>query len=209
MQARNVPNPASPSSPESSRRRISAAKLGLLLPLTFATIADSADFTRWVAESRKVVVANVEYAVVDVYAEFVQAGIQVVNAYEVNITNSRQSLFFQNDLSLLSGGSGSWVPTQSLELPTYGITAVNDSFVVIGGQPGGSNTTTLDPDFAVTTVNGVPTIRGGWYNSNPGNFQGQTDADGRTWFARFVLPSSEGDASLSWTGSLKIGRAHV
>ncbi|MHC4837970.1 MAG: hypothetical protein ACYTF3_07270, partial [Planctomycetota bacterium] len=105
-------------------RRVAAAAV---LTSTFG--AGAADFENWVAESSKVVVGGVEYAVVDVYAEFVQSGVQVVNAYDATISSTRQTVFFQNDLNTYSGGVGTWNPSQSLELPSLGLTAANDSFV--------------------------------------------------------------------------------
>ena len=92
-------------------RRLAAGALVCVAVLQ-SSETRAADFIDWIAQPSKVVISGVEYSIVDVRAQFVQSGIQVVNAYDVQVSNSLQAPLFQNDLNILGGGTGTWNPTQ-------------------------------------------------------------------------------------------------
>ncbi len=77
-----------------------------------------------------------------------------------------------------------------------------DSFVTVGGDLAvpSSNTTTFDPGFPDASAT-VPPAGAGWYNSNPANLQGFTDAEGRVLVARFTIVPTGAEEMLSVTAS--------
>ena len=156
------------------------------------TCAGTSQFLGWVGDSREVVLGGVSYAVIDVYASFDFATVEVVNVYGMTIGNAGGTAFVHDDFA-----GGSWLP--SLSNPA---TAAADTFVVIGGEPGASNTTTLDPEFGGAMID-VPAAGAGWYNSSPPNLQGLSDPEtGYTWIASFVTMPAASSETLEITGSI-------
>ncbi len=161
------------------------------------------EFLGWTAATSTVALDGGGYVgLVDLYATFDSDSVEVVNVFNAVVSNSQQVPFRQNDLATVGGGAGTWAATQSIELPELGITATTDSFVLIGGTPGGTSTATLDPDFAETTEDGLLAVRGGWYNSNPANLQGLTDASGNLFVGRFAIELGASIDTLSVAGSV-------
>jgi hypothetical protein len=134
----------------------------------------------------------VTYAVIDVYAEFDVALVEIVNVYGIDLSNTGGSSFIHDDFA-----GGSWMP--NLSNPA---TAAIDTFVTIGGDPGASNTTSLDPEFGGAMVD-VPATGAGWYNSSPPNLQGLSDPEtGRTLVGRFVTLPMAAAETLQFSGSI-------
>jgi hypothetical protein len=156
------------------------------------TCAGATTFLGWVGESREVVFDGVTYAVIDVYAEFDFETVEVVNVYDVDLSNLAGSSFIHEDFA-----GGSWLP--SLSNPA---TSAIDTYVTIGGDAGANNTTSLDPEFGGAMVD-VPASGAGWYNSSPPNLQGLSDPEtSRTLVGRFVtLPLATAD-TLQFSGSI-------
>jgi hypothetical protein len=180
-------------------RRAGWAMLAGAFALAGADRTHAADLVGWVAESSSVVSDGVEYAVLDVYAEFDPTNVVVLNVYNASISNAGGTAFEHSDINTLSGLAGSWSPT--LAGSFGGLDPSIDSFVLVGGEPGSSNTTTLDPNFDPTDA-AVPPANAGWFNSSPPNQQGLADpATGRVWVGRFsTLASVTGD-TLEFTAT--------
>lgn len=189
--------PADISRVEGRGRSLRALAASVLLAAPSAAIAQ-APSVAWASERSLVSNSGTTYSVIDLYAQFTQggsplAGVNVVNAYEAAITNGGGAAFHHSDLSTLESGPGAWSPTQTFSIG--GLNPAIDSFVTIGGAPGGSSTTALDPGFSPPTG---PTISedAGWYNSNPGNNAGASAGNGRTWVGRFVTVATESGTTL-------------
>ena len=71
-------------------------------------LAPAADFTGFAAETSVVSSGGVEYSVIDVYAEFAQSSVVVVNAYNSAIANAGSMAFHHSDLYTLLSLPGSW-----------------------------------------------------------------------------------------------------
>ncbi|MGA1076738.1 MAG: BACON domain-containing protein, partial [Ilumatobacteraceae bacterium] len=164
-----------------------------------STTMHAADFTGFAAETSIVLSGGVEYSVTDVYAEFAQSSVVVVNAYNSSISNANATAFHHSDLNTLQSLPGSWSPGSTLTLP--GLDPAVDSFVIIGGTPGSGNTTALDPNFSPPNAP-VPPANSGWYNSNPPNAQGEASANGRVFIGRFVTTASLTPDTLNFTASV-------
>jgi hypothetical protein len=61
----------------------------------------AADFTGFAAETSVVSSGDVEYSVIDVYAEFAQSSVVVVNAFNASIANAGSAAFRHSDLNTL------------------------------------------------------------------------------------------------------------
>lgn len=126
---------------------------------------------------------GVSYAVIDLYAQFDNTTGTVVSVFNANIGISNGTGFHHKDNFTADDEPGAWSPTQ------VGSSTVNrpyDSFVLIGGNPTGTNTTSLDPNFNPVFGPTVP-ANAGWFNSNPPNLQGRVNSTTlRTWLGRFV-----------------------
>jgi MYXO-CTERM domain-containing protein len=159
----------------------------------------SASFTGYVFDSY----ANdsMTHAIIDVYAQFDDANDTVLNVFNSMISTSTGVAFNHNDFNTLSGLAGAWNVVQSGNIPGV-VNASIDSFVLIGGVIGGTNTTSLDPSFDPSTGGSVPT-NAGWFNSNPPNLQGRVDAGSlRTWVARFVIEGTNASVNLNFAANL-------
>jgi MYXO-CTERM domain-containing protein len=152
----------------------------------------SADFVGWYFDSYATDYDGSAYAVIDVYAQFDGTTDTVLNVFNAMISNANGSAFVQNDLA-----GGTW-QVQA----TAGPGAVADSFVLIGGDLGFSNTTALDPAFSPSNAP-VPPAGAGWFNNNPPNLQGRVNASTqRTWVGRFVKAGIDTAETLMWAANI-------
>ncbi len=152
--------------------------------------APAADFVGFVGEGVTVSTAGGDRYVIDVYAEFAQSSVSVVNLYDAVISNTKGTAFFHSDLNTIQSLPGTWSPGASISVG--GADPTVDSFVAVGGDPGSSNTTTLDPNFTPATAS-VPPAEGGWYNSNPANEQGVVDPSTRRVLVGRFVTATPGD----------------
>lgn len=171
--------------------------LGAIAALGMGAAA-SAEFVGVFADSYAVTVGGADYAVIDIYIQFDNASDTVLNLFNTQIFNMGGSAFHHNDFNTLSGQPGTWSVAQSADIPALGLTSANDSFVLIGGPIGSSNTTALDPSFTPATA-AVPPINAGWFNSSPPNLQGRVNATTlRTFVGRFVKAGIDTAEALSF-----------
>ena len=105
-----------------------------------AAPAWAADFEYFVAETSQVSAGGQDYSVIDVYAQFVQNSVHVVNLYDASIANANATAFHHSDINTISSLPGTWVP--NLSLPVGGANPAIDTFVTVGGAAGSGNTTT-------------------------------------------------------------------
>jgi hypothetical protein len=162
--------------------------------------AAGVDFDGFFGEVSALTVDGVPYSVIDVYAQFAEPSVMVVNAYNSSVSNVGGTPFHHSDVNTITGLPGTWTPSASIAVG--GADPMLDSFVTIGGMPGSANTTALDPNFTPATAP-IPPTSSGWFNSNPPNFQGLTDpASRRTWLGRFVIVAPATGDSLSFTASI-------
>ncbi len=178
---------------------VKQAAVAIALAATVGGTSEAADFVGFASETSVVTSGGVEYSVIDVFAEFAQSSVVLVNAYNSSISNANASAFHHSDLNTLQSLAGTWAPTLTLALP--GLDPAVDSFVIIGGTPGSSSTTALDPNFSPATAL-VPPTNAGWYNSNPPNAQGAANAEGRVFIGRFVTAASLTPDTLNFTASV-------
>lgn len=156
----------------------------------------SASFIGVVFDSYAVESGGQSYAVIDAYIQFDNPDDTVLNIFNVDIFNVNGTAFNHNDFNTLSGLAGAWNVTSSGNIP--GVVDANvDSFVLVGGPIGGTNSTSLDPSFDPSTGGSIP-FNAGWFNSNPPNLQGQVDGDLRTWVARFAIAGTDSAETLSF-----------
>ena len=120
--------------------------------------------------------------------------------------------FWHRDLNsensnVLTQSSGTWNPSQT------GSATNNrpfDSYLTIGGNTGGTNSTNADPSWPAAGGSwnrpDVPTgLNAGWFNSNPPNLQGRVGSVGNTATdVRLGQFSVDRDAN-GGTWNLKIG----
>jgi MYXO-CTERM domain-containing protein len=161
----------------------------------------SAAFVGFTSDSYSVNVNGTDYAVIDVFANFDNNVGTVLNVFNANISTTDGSAFHHQDFNTLGGQPGAWNITGSGNIPGLVNPAI-DSFVMIGGPVGGTNTTSLDPNFSPGTG---PTIAplAGWFNSNPPNLQGRVDpATLRTQIGRFVVVGITTSRSLSFAAEM-------
>lgn len=158
----------------------------------------SAAFVGAYFDSYAVNVGGVNYAVIDAYAQFDNTADTVLSIFNTSISNIGGAAFKHNDSSTLGAGPGSWSVTACLDIPGIGVVPTNDSFVTIGGTPGPTNTTSLDPTFTPATA-AVPPNNAGWFNSSPPNLQGRVNSTTlRTFIGRFVKTGISTPAALSF-----------
>lgn len=137
-------------------------------------------------------VGSTDYVVIDVYAQFDTnesdgfpwQDSTVLSMFDANISMSDGRDFQHHDIA-----GGSWNPGFSLDLPSAGGLPWVDSFVLIGGDPGTTNNTNLDPSFDPSTGGQVP-VGAGWFTGSPEALQGRIDGLGRTYVGRFVVESA-------------------
>lgn len=150
------------------------------------------------AELSELMHFGTRYVSVDLFAQFDEYAVEVVNVFDASIANTGGRPFAQ-----LDSAGGHWLPTfTDASAPEL------DSFVTIGGAAGAAsgNTTSLDPTFDDPAAP-VPPTNAGWFNSNPGNLQGLTSSkSGRTWIGRFVVEQTGHADTLNATVWLSFAR---
>jgi len=161
----------------------------------------SADFVDWHFESYTAVVEGVEYSVIDVYAQFDDPADRVLEVFNATVGNEAGTAFNQNDFDTFLGLAGTWACQETAEQASLGLTAANDSFVLIGGQPGPVNATILGATFGPPDAP-VPNANAAWSLASQASTQGQADPTTlRTWVGRFAIDASFED-TLTWTANL-------
>jgi hypothetical protein len=152
------------------------------------TSASSAAFVEFYTVKTQTSNSGVNLDVYVLFARFSGATDTVVNAFNFNrVDGSATDMFYHKDNSddnsgVLSKAAGTWSPILT------GSATLNrpfDSFLVIGGTAGGTNTTNADPSWNAApggTAAGwnrpdVPNGQNvGWFNSSPPNLQGRVGA---------------------------------
>lgn len=164
----------------------------------------SADFLGYLFDTDVVSVGGSDYFVCDVYAQFDDPLDTVTAVFNANIATVTGSSFHHNDFETLSGSPGTWGIWATANLPSLGLTPINDSFVLIGGPIGTppTNTTELDASFDPPTAP-MPPANSGWYNAEPANLQGRVHPGTlRTQIGRFVLESFGIGALMTFAANL-------
>ena len=177
----------------------------------------SATFTSYVVTSANVTNSGQNLVVYSVFARFNGATDTMLNCFNLGAvagTNTTLNGFWHKDNS--SGNSGvlgqefgTWNPSQ-----TGSITANRpfDSYLTVGGQATGTNTTNADPSW-VTGGNAdarswnrpdLPTNGTlGWFNSNPPNLQGRVGTAPNTAtdvrIGQFVLSAGHSARTMTLT----------
>jgi hypothetical protein len=186
----------------------------------------SATFVQYVVVKTSTTNSGVALDVYNVFARFNGATDTLLNAFNFNrVDGSATNMFYHKDNSDYNGGVlskqyGTWAPQLT------GSATLNrpfDSFLVIGGNAGATNSTNADPQWTVASVSGwnrpdVPNgFNVGWFNSSPPNLQGRvgiapntsTDvrigqfvvdagADGGTWNLKIGYNSGVAGASVQF-----------
>lgn len=179
-----------------------------------ATSALSADFVGFESDgwygmnldgSSADIVSGAEFAVIDIYAQFDNsetdgfgyADSTVLSIFDATIEMSDGRTFNQADVA-----GGSWDPKFSFDLPSAGSLPWVDSFVAIGGDPGATNNTNLDPNFDPST-GGFVAEGAGWFTGAPEALQGRVDGNLQTFLGRFVVTNIDaGGESISFSASM-------
>ena len=173
----------------------------------------SAAFTGYVVTSTNTTNSGQSLSVYTVWARFNGPTDTVLNAFNLAaVGGSNLGGFWHRDLNdtssnVLTQTSGTWNPSQT------GSATNNrpfDSYLTIGGNTGGSNSTNADPSWPVAGGSwGRPDLPNngtiGWFNSNPPNLQGRVGSAGNTATdVRLGQFSVDRDAN-GGTWNLKIG----
>ena len=148
-------------------KRKALVAVGVTACLAATASADFVDFTGEVSDLGSGVSA------IDMYANFSNADNVFLNIYNCTVVNGdgiANGGFYHLDFATLSGGEGSWLPSQSADVA--GLSSLYDSYVTAGyASVGASNSTALDPNF-LNNGNGLGAYvpeTAGWYNGNPDN----------------------------------------
>ena len=177
-----------------------------------ATSALSADFTGFSSDgwygmnldgSSGDITDGAEFCVIDIYAQFDSsetdgsaADQTVLSIFDASVSMSDGRTFNQADVA-----GGSWDPKFSFDLPSAGSRPWIDSFATIGGTPGATNNTNLDPNFDPSTGGLVPD-GAGWFTGAPEALQGRVDGAYRTLVGRFTVSNVDaGGESISFSGN--------
>jgi len=185
---------------QAHRSRTAAWCAGGSLAAACLTAPVSADFTDWMFDWYT---ANgVDYMVIDVYAQFDDPLDTVSSVFNAQVSTPTGAAFHHDDFHTLSGQPGAWSVEHSGDIPGV-VDASIDSFVLIGGPIGASNTTELDDLFVPGTGGAVPT-NAGWFNVEPTNLNGRVDPENlRLLIGRFVLEDfAGGDLLMSFGANL-------
>jgi hypothetical protein len=168
----------------------------------------SATFTSLVVTSANTTNSGQALTVYTVVARFNGPTDTLLNVFNFGIagnsTSAALSGFWHKDLNstasnTLTQAYGTWSPART------GSATLNrpvDSYLTIGNQAVGTNTTNADPSWPTPLGWDRPDLPGngtiGWFNSNPPNFQGRVGVGANTAtdvrIGQFVL--SQGDATL-------------
>ena len=186
----------------------------MALALTAAVASSaSATFVSYVVTKNQTSNSGVNLDVYTVWARFNGATDTVLNAFNFNrVDGTATNMFYHRDLNstssnVLTKTAGTWNPAQ------VGSATNNrpfDSYLTIGGNPTGTNSTNADPSWPAAGGSwnrpDVPTgLNAGWFNSNPPNLQGRVGSAGNTATdVRLGQFSVDRDAN-GGTWNLKIG----
>jgi MYXO-CTERM domain-containing protein len=137
-------------------------------------------------------IGTTDYVVIDVFAQFnsnesdgfAHQDSTMLSAFAAEIGMSDGADFAQNDVA-----GGSWDPKFSFDLPSAGSLPWADSFVLIGGNPGATNNTNLDPNFDPST-GGQVASGAGWFTGAPEALQGRVNSSLEVFVGRFALAYS-------------------
>lgn len=153
-----------------------------------------------------------DLCVVDVYIVLPWSEGHIVNVFATSVSfGGGFDTLIHNDTA-----GGTWLPSAATD-------GAIDTFVTIGGQPNGNNSTLLDPAWGPDLGEQVGIPHGaGWFNSIPTNFQGQqawvelSTLDGEepysgygTLVARLVFPFSPKGYELAFAGQTAWQVAHT
>ena len=106
-----------PSRPDSPRRRravatsVASSVAASVALCVAASTAPAATFQGFFGETSRVTSGGVEYSVVDVYAQFAQTSVVVVNVYDATISNANASTFRHSDSNTIQSLAGTWLPS--------------------------------------------------------------------------------------------------
>jgi len=186
----------------------------MALALTAAVASSaSATFVSYVVTKNQTANSGVNLDVYTVWARFNGSTDTVLNAFNFNrVDGTATNMFYHRDLNstssnVLTKTAGTWAPSQ------VGSATANrpfDSYLTIGGNTGGTNSTNADPSWPAAGGSwnrpDVPTgLNVGWFNSNPPNLQGRVGSVGNTATdVRLGQFSVDRDAN-GGTWNLKIG----
>ena len=186
----------------------------MALALTAAVASSaSATFVSYVVTKTQNTNSGVNLDVYTVWARFNGSTDTVLNAFNFNrVDGTATNMFYHRDLNstssnVLTKTAGTWSPSQ------VGSATLNrpfDSYLTIGGNPVGTNSTNADPSWPAAGGSwgrpDVPTgFNIGWFNSNPPNLQGRVGSAGNTATdVRLGQFSVDRDAN-GGTWNLKIG----
>ena len=192
--------------------------LAMLAPVAGLAIASSASaaFTGFVVTSVDVTNSGQSLRVYTVAARFEGPTDTLLNCFNFGSAGGSMTGFWHKDNAsynsgVLSQSFGTWNPSQS------GSATLNrpfDSYLTIGGQAAGTNTTNADPSWvsggnADARSWNRPDLPNngtlGWFNSNPPNVQGRVGQPGNTAtdvrLGQFVVAGSD-TAARSFTLTL-------
>ncbi|MFM7134869.1 MAG: lectin-like protein, partial [Planctomycetota bacterium] len=187
-----------------------------------------AAFTGYIVTATPVSVSGQNLVRYEVYARFNGPTDTLLNAYNLSLVSTAcgdpWAGFWHKDISDDNGGTlsqqfGTWAPS------LVGSATTNrpyDSFLLVGGNPIGTNTTTADPSWASggsgSHVGGsagwnrsdlVNNGTIGWFNSNPPNIQGRVGVAPNTStdvkVAQFVLRGGLPERTFSLTVGYNTG----
>jgi hypothetical protein len=175
--------------------------------------AASATFVQYVVVKTSTTNSGQALDVYNVFARFNGATDTLLNAFNFNrVDGSATNMFYHKDNSDYNGGVlstayGTWAP-QLTGSPTAN--RPFDSFLVIGGNAGATNSTNADPSWPAAGGgwNRADLPNGfniGWFNSSPPNLQGRVGQAGNTATDVRVGQFVVGAGVDGGTWNLKIG----
>ena len=175
--------------------------------------AASATFVQYVVVKTSTTNSGVALDVYNVFARFNGPTDTLLNAFNFNrVDGSATNMFYHKDNSDYNGGVlgteyGTWAP-QLTGSPT--LNRPFDSFLVIGGNSGATNTTNADPSWPAAGGgwNRADLPNGfniGWFNSSPPNLQGRVGQAGNSATDVRVGQFVVGSGVDGGTWNLKIG----
>lgn len=184
--------------------------IGLLAAASLASILvappSRADFVGYFFDLDVINVGGSDYIALDVHGQFDHPLDTVTSVFNARIATVDGEAFHHNDLNTLGGLHGTWDVHWTANIPELGLTPLNDSFVLIGGVPGSSNTTALDAAFDPSTAPFPPTDSG-WFNAVPENLQGRVDPSTlRTHLGRFILATVQVGQIITYASNLTYDR---
>jgi hypothetical protein len=184
----------------------------MAMALTAAVASSaSAAFVEYYTVKTQTSNSGVNLDVYVLYARFNGGTDTVLNAFNFNLTDgSDTNIFYHKDNASSNSGVlqkafGTWNPQQT------GSNTLNrpfDSFLTIGGNASGTNSTNADPSWGGLSWARPDVPNGanvGWFNSNPPNLQGRVGNPGNLLdsvrLGQFVIDRD----TYGGTWNLKIG----